>query len=748
MPATGTLTLKLYYTRNSYTLTLNKNEYIEEVSLSETNKGSSVQGTYKYEEEVEITAKVGSQEGYTYGFTNFTSEEVTPVLSEVSSTETLKKAKVTMPAENVSITANGAREVNTYNIEYVLNGGTNSAQNPSTYTVEDTINLQPATREGYTFNGWFEKEEGTENLKDAATTVISGRTGNITLEAKWTQNEYKVIVNHYDKDNENELLFTETLKGDLGASYTAKNLMQKVENEEDIGDVDANKYDESNIEVVGSTAGTYTVEDITVSFYYNLKTFSITANAGANGSISNVTETVKYGRNSTKNIEITPNSGYKVKSIKVNNVDIEYTENRTTKAVNLDKFTNVTENKHIEVEFMEIIKVAKVIYVPDGWDEEHPGILNKEYEYLEDAINEVDTQDKGKFIIQIINNVANETNTINNKNITIDLNGHEVKAVSSENATFTIESGSLTIVDSASTGKVVNETGTAIYVKEAGSLFTLGTDDGEISYLSPLIQGATTGVNNHGTFEFNDGKIIGATAIEGEATTPQTYEAKVDQNGETQEAILGRVTGIEAYIGKTRYVTLEDAIYAANYIKGTPTDEIEIDVVEDLTKSAKIKVSNQKNIILDLNGHSITSAVSDYLFENSGKMQIKDSGGLNVEETEEEYLKAGIATRGKSVVNTGIRLSGNYKIETKARIESSDSWYHYLYSAGSGFTCYISHCSGINIKTNDKYAYGSKNFDIGIVYNFVSEFEDGTEKVSIDGEEITSLGGITRSNIW
>ncbi|MDE6214060.1 MAG: InlB B-repeat-containing protein [Lachnospiraceae bacterium] len=70
-----------------------------------------------------------------------------------------------------------------YTITYVLNGGTNSVFNPSTYTSEsDTIILGSATRDGYRFEGWY---------KDAACTVrvtqiVKGSTGNITLYAKWS----------------------------------------------------------------------------------------------------------------------------------------------------------------------------------------------------------------------------------------------------------------------------------------------------------------------------------------------------------------------------------------------------------------------------------------------------------------------------------------------------------------------------------------------------------------------------------
>ena len=43
----------------------------------------------------------------------------------------------------------------TYNITYELDGGTNNANNPATYTITtNNITLQDATKEGYTFTGW------------------------------------------------------------------------------------------------------------------------------------------------------------------------------------------------------------------------------------------------------------------------------------------------------------------------------------------------------------------------------------------------------------------------------------------------------------------------------------------------------------------------------------------------------------------------------------------------------------------
>ena len=69
-----------------------------------------------------------------------------------------------------------------YKITYELNGGTNHANNPSTYTVEtETINLQNATKDGFNFCGWFSDETFTTQV----TEIAKGSTGNITLYARW-----------------------------------------------------------------------------------------------------------------------------------------------------------------------------------------------------------------------------------------------------------------------------------------------------------------------------------------------------------------------------------------------------------------------------------------------------------------------------------------------------------------------------------------------------------------------------------
>ena len=67
-----------------------------------------------------------------------------------------------------------------YTVDYVLYEGVNG-DNPTSYTIEDEITLRAATRDGYSFGGWF-TDSAFENAIDK---IALGSTGNMTLYAKW-----------------------------------------------------------------------------------------------------------------------------------------------------------------------------------------------------------------------------------------------------------------------------------------------------------------------------------------------------------------------------------------------------------------------------------------------------------------------------------------------------------------------------------------------------------------------------------
>jgi uncharacterized repeat protein (TIGR02543 family) len=79
----------------------------------------------------------------------------------------------------------------TYSITYALNGGTNNAANPATYTFGSAVTLADPSRTGYTFGGWF----GDEGFNTEATGISATDIGPKMFYAKWTINQYTISFN-------------------------------------------------------------------------------------------------------------------------------------------------------------------------------------------------------------------------------------------------------------------------------------------------------------------------------------------------------------------------------------------------------------------------------------------------------------------------------------------------------------------------------------------------------------------------
>lgn len=84
--------------------------------------------------------------------------------------------------KNIVLTATWTPKV--YTVTYVLSGGTNSASNPSSYTVNDgTITLCDPTNGAYLFGGWYLSNHFDESEK--VTQIESASASDIVLYAKW-----------------------------------------------------------------------------------------------------------------------------------------------------------------------------------------------------------------------------------------------------------------------------------------------------------------------------------------------------------------------------------------------------------------------------------------------------------------------------------------------------------------------------------------------------------------------------------
>ena len=83
--------------------------------------------------------------------------------------------------DNAKIYANHVPIV--YPITYNLDDGENDPANPATYTVLDAVSFEPATKEGFTFDGWFSDADWTTQVNE----IAQGSTGAVTLYAKFTE---------------------------------------------------------------------------------------------------------------------------------------------------------------------------------------------------------------------------------------------------------------------------------------------------------------------------------------------------------------------------------------------------------------------------------------------------------------------------------------------------------------------------------------------------------------------------------
>lgn len=88
------------------------------------------------------------------------------------------------------ITLTAKWELTNYSITYHLDGGTNHAKNPESYTYQDTIELKNPSKTGYTFLGWYLDSEFQTSI-----TIISGKYENLDLYAKFDVNQYTITFN-------------------------------------------------------------------------------------------------------------------------------------------------------------------------------------------------------------------------------------------------------------------------------------------------------------------------------------------------------------------------------------------------------------------------------------------------------------------------------------------------------------------------------------------------------------------------
>ncbi|MBO5005256.1 MAG: MucBP domain-containing protein [Clostridia bacterium] len=208
----------------------------------------------------------------------------------------------------------------------------------------------------------------------------------------------RVIVHHYIQGTEIKIAPNEITQDAIGTVVNTK-------------EVDTSKYNlvensEKYVLVQAPEEKDVTIEreDKEVTYYYQAQ-YKITTNVipyderQTDGTIKSVRggnifgedeapyEEVLKGKNSLKEIKAVPDEGFVITGMKINGQTYDYTKKLANDGtVTLDKFTNMQEDKHIEVEFRRVTKVVvqHILRNPDGTttlylETEEDGYVGKDY---------------------------------------------------------------------------------------------------------------------------------------------------------------------------------------------------------------------------------------------------------------------------------------------------------------------------------------------------------------------------------
>ena len=121
-----------------------------------------------------------------------------------------------------------------YNITYYnLTGAINPEDNPTTYNVTSEITLSDAYKQGYTFEGWYNSTEFTEENK--TNTIPKGSFGDKVFYANWTVNKTDATVgdDHKAEFGYNNITAINSTSGGIVTKVLLENV-SKVKNDKNV----------------------------------------------------------------------------------------------------------------------------------------------------------------------------------------------------------------------------------------------------------------------------------------------------------------------------------------------------------------------------------------------------------------------------------------------------------------------------------------------------------------------------------
>ena len=237
-------------------------------------------------------------------------------------------------------------------------------------------------------------EDGTYELPK-----FENVTNDYEIVVQFVKDLGRVIVHHYIEGTEIKIAPNEITQDKIGTIVNTK-------------EVDTSKYNlvedsERYVLVQAPEERDVTIErkDKEVTYYYQAQ-YKITTDVipydekQTDGTIKSIKggeilgedetpyEHVLKGKDSTKEIKASPDNGFIITGMKINGEVYDYTKKIAKDGtVTLDKFTNMNEDKHIEVQFRRVsnVIVQYILKEPDGStklfaEDEIPGYVGKDYE--------------------------------------------------------------------------------------------------------------------------------------------------------------------------------------------------------------------------------------------------------------------------------------------------------------------------------------------------------------------------------
>jgi len=257
---------------------------------------------------------------------------VFPVVAAGNRSYTVSKAGY----ENVtgSVDVDGDKSVNislakktyTLSTNTVGQGSVSKSPDKSTYTHGEIVQLTAIPSTGWSFSSWSGDQDGSVN--PASITMNSNKT----ITANFLINQYSIAVSSSPSAGG-----TASGGGVYNHGQTVNLVASATMGYEFVN------WTENGVQVSANTTYSFTATgNRTLVANFRLKIYTITATAGAGGSIT-PSGNVNVTHGSNQAFAITPNTGYDIEDVKVDGVSIGAVTNYT--------FNNVVSNHTIEVSF-------------------------------------------------------------------------------------------------------------------------------------------------------------------------------------------------------------------------------------------------------------------------------------------------------------------------------------------------------------------------------------------------------------